>query len=65
MTKAQEVRNANGNLRLAWLIIENTIEPEHLSEFTLAELKQVKSVADERLLSHIDELLCAPTTGIS
>lgn len=65
MTKAQEVRNANGNLRLGWLIMENHIEPEHLLEFTIAELKQVKSVADERLLSHIDELLCDPTTGIS
>lgn len=63
MTTAQKVRNANGNLRLAWLIMEHNIEPEHLVDFTDEELRQVKSVADERLLSHIDERLCSLTTG--
>ena len=53
----QQVRQQNGNFRLAWMIMENHIEPEMLLDFTVAELQQVKNVADERLLKHIIQLL--------
>lgn len=61
--KAQEVRNANGNFRLAWLIMENHLEPEDLLEFTVKELEQVKDLADERLGEHIKELLWTRTSS--
>lgn len=60
MNKAQETRNANGNFRLGWYLMENHIEPEDLLDFTVGELQQVKSIADERLAKHIDELLWNP-----
>jgi hypothetical protein len=62
--KAQKVRQQNGNFKLAWLIMEHNLEPEDLLEFTVAELEQVKNLADERLGKHIKELLWTRTKQV-
>lgn len=41
MERVQKLRQQNGNFRLAWLIMEHTLEKEDVELLTTQELKSV------------------------